>query len=333
MIIFISYRRNDSRHISDRIYDRLVASFRQETVFKDVDSIPLGADFRRVLEEYVGKCDLFIAIIGTRWLDILDDIGRRRLDDQNDFVRIEIETALQRNIPIVPILVDQARMPKVAELPTGLRELAYRNATHVRPDPDFHRDMERVIRACEEMRPNSQTSSRAKPGDEERIALEHLYRFFDRPAFRHPFHYECDLKAFDRAMEETVQGLNTGILGTRRGDLIAKTLSRHDFHTPSWRKALGDVEQLIGEIRQRFAVAVRVGILRSSSSGLTFSTYEGDGLMLIRSMNSLRNDVIRIVNSLFAETGKEALPLISESHGGWMEAKKIFRMRDEGEFD
>jgi hypothetical protein len=193
--------------------------------------------------------------------------------------------------------------------------------------------MERVIRACEEMRPNSQTSSRAKPGDEERGALEHLYRFFDRPAFHHPFHYECDLKAFDRAMEDTIQGLNTGILRTRRGDLIAKTLSRHDFHNPSWRKALGDVEQLIGEIRQRFAVAVGVGILRSLTNGLTFSTYEGDGLMLIRSMNGLRNDAITLVNSLFTEAGKEALPLIAEPHGGWMEAKQIFRMRGEGEFD
>jgi hypothetical protein len=118
-------------------------------------------------------------------------------------------------------------------------------------------------------------------GDKE--ALEHLYRFFDRPAFRHPFHYECDLKAFNCAMEDTTQALNTGILKTREGSLIAKSLSRHDFHNPSWKKVLEAVEQLMGEIRQRFTVAVRVGILRSSSHGLTFSNSKGDGLMLISS--------------------------------------------------
>src|SRR6516162_5902227 len=111
MKAFVSYRREDSRHVADRIYDRLAAHFGKEAVFKDVDSIPLGSDFRRKLREAVEQCCAMVVVIGDRWLTLTDKAGQRRLDDENDFVRIEIETALQRRIAVVPILVDGARMP------------------------------------------------------------------------------------------------------------------------------------------------------------------------------------------------------------------------------
>ena len=89
--VFISYRRDDSKHMADRVYDRLVARFGKGNVFKDVDAIPLGADFRKVLEEAVQWCDVLLALLGERWTSITNEAGQRRLEDPNDFVRIEIE--------------------------------------------------------------------------------------------------------------------------------------------------------------------------------------------------------------------------------------------------
>ncbi len=147
--VFISYRRKDSRHITDRLYDRLAGYFDKNDVFKDVDSIPYGADFRRKLEEAVGGCAVLVAVIGPEWLTTPGEDGRPRLHDPDDFVRIEVEGALRRGIPVVPVLVDGAPMPRREDLPPGLEDLAYRNATVVRPDPDFHRDVDRLIAAVE----------------------------------------------------------------------------------------------------------------------------------------------------------------------------------------
>jgi len=143
--IFISYRRNDSADVTGRIYDRLVLKFGNDSIFKDVDSIPLGVDFREHLDEMVSQCEVFITIIGDQWLYYVNSEGHRSLDDPKDFVRIEIESALKRRIPVIPILVRGATIPKEEELPTSLRGLAYRNGIPIRPDPDFHKDMDRLI--------------------------------------------------------------------------------------------------------------------------------------------------------------------------------------------
>ena len=141
--VFISYRRGDAGDVVGRIYDRLVERFGRPNVFKDVDSIPLGVDFRSHLSESVGKCRVLIAVISRGWLQQSD--GERRISEANDFVRIEVEAALQRNIPVIPVLVQGAALPKENELPATLKELAYRNATVVRADPDFHADIARLI--------------------------------------------------------------------------------------------------------------------------------------------------------------------------------------------
>jgi hypothetical protein len=147
--IFVSYRRSDSADVSGRIYDRLIAKFGKETVFKDVDSIPLGLDFKEYLDKQVGECNVFLAVIGDRWLDAKDTSGKSRLDDPVDFVRIEIESALARGIPVIPLLVRDAKMPSEEQLPATLKKLVYRNGTPIRSDPDFHRDMDRLISALE----------------------------------------------------------------------------------------------------------------------------------------------------------------------------------------
>jgi TIR domain len=142
---FISYRRNDSSGSAGRIHDRLEHEFGADLIFMDVDAIPLGKNFIKVLQEEVAKCDVLLAIIGPSWLDVRDDAGHRRLDDPNDLVRVEIATALHRDIPVIPILVDKGRIPKADQLPDDLKELSLRHGLEVRHDA-FRGDMERLIR-------------------------------------------------------------------------------------------------------------------------------------------------------------------------------------------
>jgi len=149
--IFISYRRHDSQDIVGRIYDRLAEVFSSTSVFRDLDSIPLGVPFPQFLRASLEKTDVVLVIIGPGWLTAKDANGNRRLDDPNDFVRIEIETALQLERLIIPILVSHATLPRSDELPELLRDLPIRNALQMRPDPDFHNDIAKLIRALQKM--------------------------------------------------------------------------------------------------------------------------------------------------------------------------------------
>ena len=144
--LFISYRRSDSNDVVGRIYDRLVRDLGADSVFKDVDNIPLGVDFVEYLNEQVKQSTGLLAVIGPTWLTVTDDKSRRRLDDPNDFVRIEVASALRQGIPVVPVLVRGAAMPSALDLPDDLQRLARRNGISVRADPDFHNDMTALIR-------------------------------------------------------------------------------------------------------------------------------------------------------------------------------------------
>ena len=140
--IFLSYRRQDSAGVAGRISDRLRSHFGDDSVFMDVDSIPFGEDFRIHIDSAVGQCELVLAIIGTKWVGDAD--AHRRIDDPRDIVRIEIESALKRGIPVIPILIDRARMQGEAELPPCLTALAYRNAADVDQGRDFHPHVDRL---------------------------------------------------------------------------------------------------------------------------------------------------------------------------------------------
>ena len=142
--IFLCYRRDDSGPIVGRIYDRLARDVGTENIFKDVDSIPFGVDFVERLDGEVQKCNVLFAVIGPRWL-AAGPQGQTRLEDPNDFVRIEIASALRRSILVVPLLVDGAQMPRTDQLPEEIKPLARRNGTHIRHDPDFHADMTRLL--------------------------------------------------------------------------------------------------------------------------------------------------------------------------------------------
>ncbi len=147
--IFISYRRDDTKDIVGRIFDYLVNHFEEKNIFKDIDSIPLGSDFREVIEESVQKCDVILVIIGKQWLQITDESGKRRLDSLDDFVRIEIESGLKRNIPIIPILVNDAQVPSHTDLPETLVNLSFRHGISIRPDPDFKNDINMLINSLD----------------------------------------------------------------------------------------------------------------------------------------------------------------------------------------
>ena len=119
--IFISYRREDSSAYAGRLYDRLSGRFPSHRIFIDVDNIAPGVDFVKAIEKSVGSCDVLISVVGKRWLTATDENGKRRLDSLDDFVRLEIATALKRGIRVIPVVVDGASMPRSAELPDELK--------------------------------------------------------------------------------------------------------------------------------------------------------------------------------------------------------------------
>jgi TIR domain len=144
--IFISYRRQDSAYAAGWLFDRLAERFGPEQIFKDVDSIDFGDDFVEEIGAAVGSTDVLLALIGDKWLAVPDEHGARRLDDPEDFVRIEIEAALTRNVRVIPILVEGARMPREDELPPDLQPLARRQAMELSP-ARFASDSDRLLRA------------------------------------------------------------------------------------------------------------------------------------------------------------------------------------------
>jgi hypothetical protein len=129
--IFISYRRDDAEGEAGRLYDDLVRAYGNDAVFMDVAGIAPGLDFRKAIDDNVAGCGVFLAIIGSQWATITGTDGRRRLDDDNDFVRLEIASALARNIAVIPVLVHDARMPHPEQLPDNIKDLAYRNSVEI----------------------------------------------------------------------------------------------------------------------------------------------------------------------------------------------------------
>jgi formylglycine-generating enzyme required for sulfatase activity len=142
--IFISYRREDSGGYAGRLYDRLQQRFPSDRLFMDIDTIKPGQDFVQVLETAIGACDVVLAIIGRYWLTITDESGHPRLEHPEDFVRLELASALARNIWIIPVLVGGAAVPRSTDLPDALKALVRRQAFEI-SDTRFHQDADRLI--------------------------------------------------------------------------------------------------------------------------------------------------------------------------------------------
>lgn len=157
--IAISYRRADSAAISGRLFDRLTQHYGSGSVFMDIDEIPFGIDFREHIAEVLSTCDAVVVVIGPHWFGGEDP---RRIDQPNDPVRIEVQTALERRVPVIPVLVGDAVMPTAEELPGPLQNLAYRNACEVATGRDFHVHVDRLIRSMDRhlLPPGSATEPR-----------------------------------------------------------------------------------------------------------------------------------------------------------------------------
>lgn len=155
--IFISYRRDDTSGYAGRLYDGLVRRFGNDQVFMDMRILP-GQNFVQVIEEAVGQSDALVALIGRQWLSISDTKGQRRIDDPDDFVRLEISTALHNGILVIPTLVREATMPSQDDLPEDLHQLTWQNALEL-SDERWEYDLNRLFLAIEEHSTRSAESS------------------------------------------------------------------------------------------------------------------------------------------------------------------------------
>jgi hypothetical protein len=117
--LFINYRRSEDQAVAGRLYDQLESVFGPERIFIDVDGILPGKDFFEELSGRVAECDILLAVVGKRWADVRDDEGSRRIDNPNDWVRFEIESALGQGKHVIPVLVDGAEMPRPEKTAAG----------------------------------------------------------------------------------------------------------------------------------------------------------------------------------------------------------------------
>lgn len=178
---FISYRRQESEGYVRALYDRLSQHFGEQYIFMDVDDIKLGLDFVDVLDSNLKDCAVLLVVIGREWLDIEDKHGKRRLDNPNDFVRLEVEIAIRRKIPLIPILVHGAVMPAEEQLPDELKPLIRRQAL-VLTSSSYDYEVTKLLKTMEEYMgkpaspppsetPRQDDKDKLKPGYVKRIWL------------------------------------------------------------------------------------------------------------------------------------------------------------------
>ena len=180
--IFISYRREDAEGQSGRLFGDLSAHFGKDSVFMDVEGVEPGLDFRKAIDHEVSACNVLLAVIGKHWIDAKDESGHRRLDDPNDFVRLETATALKRDIPVIPVLVQGARMPRVDQLPADMEALVWRNAvelTHARWDSDIEILIKALCRHVEakQVEKDDEKKQPAVQGEPGKIPVKRSWRF------------------------------------------------------------------------------------------------------------------------------------------------------------
>lgn len=168
--IFLSYRRDDAQGEALHLFDDLRKHFGQDQVFMDVTGIDPGRDFRKAIDGAVGSCDVLIVMIGKKWIDSIDDRGRRRLDDPKDFVRMETAAALRREIPVIPVLVQGTVMARSDQLPGELEALAWRNAFEVR-HARWEIDVAELLKALKKVVKASGTSGKPAAAGDKRSEL------------------------------------------------------------------------------------------------------------------------------------------------------------------
>jgi PQQ-like domain/TIR domain len=273
--IFMSYRREDTAYPAGWLYERLASHFGRNQVFKDIDSIDLGDDFVEVITTAVGSCDVLLALIGDRWLGITDQDGRRRLDSSGDFVRVEIEAALARNVRVIPILVDGAQMPRADELPESLAKLPRRQALELSPHR-FDSDTQRLLRVLDRTIAQAQELARQEA---ERMAarrrqVEQLQgQIRERTAARD---WDGVVAASDELAALDPSAADPDGLASAAREQITRRQQAEQAAAQQRRQ----VEQLQGQIRERTAARDWDGVVAASDelAALDPSAADPDGL-------------------------------------------------------
>jgi hypothetical protein len=143
--VFISYRRQDSQSAAGRLADHLKEHMHGVPIFRDVETIEPGVDFVEAIGRALESCGVLLAVIGPRWANLADGSGRRRLDDPDDYTRLEIATALARQgVRVIPVLVEGAQMPGGDDLPENLKPLSRRNAIEL-TDKRWEYDVSQLV--------------------------------------------------------------------------------------------------------------------------------------------------------------------------------------------
>jgi hypothetical protein len=257
--ITISYRRDDSLDITGRIFDRLAAHFGREAVFRDIDNIPLGVDFRKHIDTMLGVSDIILAIVGPRWIGPRS--GQSRLASAADPVRLEIETALRKDKPLIPVLVSRAVMPRPDQLPESLHDFAYRNAVQVDAGQDFDFHIGRLIRAMDRMLGRGAEevvplAEEAEPPAEVIVDQDTLPEAKPDPILHLAVEID-DLRAANRALEEQLVRLTSA-----RDEEAARVMQLRD----EVAAALLRGEQEAKNLTQQLAVARDATALRDQQA-------------------------------------------------------------------
>jgi hypothetical protein len=171
VVVFLSYRRGDTQWAARGIYDRLTDRYGHKSVFRDLDAIPPGVRFREYVEKKISESDVLLLLIGNAWASYADEMGRRRLEQPRDPVRLEIETALRLGVPIIPVRVEGAPMPTERDLVPSIMDLLEFNAAEV-TDSRWNYDVDRLLRAINEtversLDPSAPKSARDRAAEEQ----------------------------------------------------------------------------------------------------------------------------------------------------------------------
>src|SRR5688572_14975702 len=131
MQIFLSYRRDDTQWLALKVFDELRGRYGRQNVFFDLEAVPTGVRYRDLIKERISRSSAFVLLIGKNWTSLTDEYGNRRIDDPLDPVRFEVKCAIQMGVPIIPVRVDGARMPRKEELDESIASLLDLNAAEV----------------------------------------------------------------------------------------------------------------------------------------------------------------------------------------------------------
>ncbi len=178
--IFLSYRREDAAPYARLLQVELRKRLPRAEVFMDVDSIKPGLDFFEVIRNKIHSCTVLVALIGPKWTTLTDEYGHRRLDNPNDYVRFEVQTALKRGIRVIPVLVDGARPPREQELPPGLTKIARIQALRWSLDDRYQDDANRLFDAIQDM-PEAEPVANEKDGEGPRVVMKGGYQVLELP--------------------------------------------------------------------------------------------------------------------------------------------------------